>query len=65
MDQFIITDKNKGTCCMKTQNEYCSKYIALFSIRKPNFANLTPRQLFEKKNITFATGPFIALGFHE
>jgi hypothetical protein len=65
MDEFSITDKNKGTCCVETQNKYCSKYIALFSIRNPNSSNLTPRQLFEKKLLIFANGPFIALGCHE
>jgi hypothetical protein len=41
MDQFSIIDKNKGT-----HNKYCFKYFAMFSIRKPNFTNVSDRQLF-------------------
>jgi len=65
MDQFSIIDKNKGTCCVETQNKYCFKYLALFSIRKPNFPYVTHRQLFEKKLLNLTAGPFIALGCPE
>ena len=67
MDQFSVTDNNKGTCCVDTENKYCFKYLAVFSIKKSNFTSITHWQLFEKKNIllNFATGPFIALGCHE
>jgi len=41
LDQFSIIDKNKGMCCVETQNKYCFKFLALFSIRKPNFTNVT------------------------
>jgi hypothetical protein len=47
MDQFRIIDKNKGMGCVGTQNKYCFKCRAVFSIRKQNFANVTHRQLFE------------------
>ena len=61
MDQFSIIDKNK-----ETHNKYCFKYLAVFSLRKPNFTKVTDRQLFEKKNLFyFASGPFTALGCHE
>jgi len=48
-DQFSIIDKNKGTCCVETQNKYCPKCLALLSSRKTNFAHVTHRQLFGKK----------------
>ena len=51
MEQFSIINKNKGMCCVETQNKYCFKYRAVFSIRKPNFANVTHPQLFGKKKI--------------
>ena len=43
MDQFSITDKNEGMCCVETQNKYCSKYLAVVFSRKPNFANVRRR----------------------
>jgi len=52
-------------CCVETQNKCRLKYLAVFSIRKPNFVNVTQRQLFEKKIyilFNFATDPFMALG---
>ena len=49
-DQLSIIDKNKGTCCVETQNKYCFKCLALLSIRKSNLAHVSHRQLFEKKN---------------
>ena len=48
IEQFRIIDKNNGMCCVETQNKYCFKYRAAFSIRKPNFASVTLRQLFQK-----------------
>jgi len=46
----------------KKLKQICFKYIAVFFIKQPHFANLTHRHLIEKKNIlfNFATGPFIA-----
>ena len=41
MEQFSIINKNKGMCCVETQNKYCFKYRAVFSITKPNIANVT------------------------
>ena len=49
MDQFRIIDKNKGMCCVQTKNKYRFKNLAVVFIRKPNFVNLTNRQLLEKK----------------
>ena len=49
MDQFRIIDKIKGLCCAQKQNKHCSKHPAVFSIGKPNFANVIHGQLFEKK----------------
>jgi len=43
MDRFSIIDTNKRMCCAETQNNYCFKYLAVFSIRKPNFVNVTDR----------------------
>ena len=66
MDQFSVIDSNKRKCRVETQNKHCFKYLALFSIRKPNFVNVTHRQLFEKYILLdFATGPFTAKGCHE
>jgi hypothetical protein len=48
LDQFSIVDKNKGMYCIETQNKHCFKHFALFSIRKPNFAYVTRRNLFKK-----------------
>jgi hypothetical protein len=65
MDQFRIIDKSKGMCCVETQNKYFFKYLAVFSIRKPNFTNVTHRKLFGKNILlNCATGPFTALGCH-
>jgi hypothetical protein len=61
MDQFSLIDKNKGMCCAQNQNKRCSKYLVVFSKRKPNCANVSCGQLFEKKILSSATGPFIAL----
>ena len=43
------------------------KYRAVFSVRKPNFSNVTNRKLFEKKYVllTFAADPYINLRCHE
>ena len=49
MDQFSNIDENKGIRYVQTQNKYCMKYLAVFSIRKTNFSNVTNRQLFEKE----------------
>ena len=45
MDKFNIIDKNKEICCVEKQNKRCSKYLALFSICKAQFAHLTYLQL--------------------
>jgi len=47
MDLFDIIDKNEGMCCVDTQDKYCFKYLAVFSIRRPNSVTVTHRQLFE------------------
>ena len=66
MEQFSIINKNKGMCCVETQNKYCFKYRAVFSIRKPNIANVTHWKLLEKNILlNFPTGAFTALGCHE
>jgi len=46
MDQFRIIDKCKGLCWTQKRNKYSLIYLAVFSIRQPNLANLTHCQLF-------------------
>ena len=71
MDQLSIMDKNKGMCCAETQNKYCCKHLAVFSIRKPNFANVTHRQSLGGWGVgvggllNFAAGPAIPLVCHD
>jgi hypothetical protein len=57
-------DKSKVMCCTWKDKEYCFQYLTLFSVSQQMFANLTHRQLFEKKLFTLVAGPYTALGSH-
>lgn len=48
MDKVALLTQIKECVGAETQNNYCFSYLAVFSIRKPNFANVINRQLLEK-----------------